>query len=308
MTDSKLIQDSYDYCIQVMKHHSKSFYYAFSQLSNDRLQAIASIYAFCRTADDLVDEETSTDQQAILDQLDRLKEAIIEVSSGQRLDLPFKWWPAFQETLVNYQIPDKGFLLQLKGQVMDLNFSDLKTLEDLVTYSKHVAGSVGLMLLPILKRSDLEEEGQDLEAACLSLGVAMQVTNILRDVGEDLKERNRVYIPEEVLHKHGLAKADLLNLIADPQDPDRLPRFQRVWEELATLADDCYQAFWSALVAFAPEAQVPLASAALIYQAIQDQVRQANYNCLTQKCHTSQLTKIRKVQEAKQRLRQMNQS
>ncbi|MGX7107479.1 phytoene/squalene synthase family protein [Hutsoniella sourekii] len=307
MADSKLIQDSYGYCIQVMKHHSKSFYYAFSQLSNDRLQAIASIYAFCRTADDLVDEEASTDQQAILDQLDRLREAIIEVTNGQRLDLPFKWWPAFQETLVNYQIPAKGFLLQLKGQAMDLNFNDLRTQEDLVAYSKHVAGSVGLMLLPILKRSDFEED-LDLEAACLSLGVAMQVTNILRDVGEDLKERNRIYIPEEVLQKYDLDKADLLYLIADPQDPDRLPRFQRVWEELATLADACYQAFWPALVAFAPEAQVPLASAALIYQAIQDQVRQANYNCLTQKCHTSQSTKIKKVQEAKQRLRQMNQS
>jgi len=89
---------------------------------------------------------------------------------------------------------------------MDIDFVSPETLGDLEEYSYYVAGTVGLMLLPIIAKENKEAA----KASAISLGVAMQITNILRDVGEDLKDNNRVYLPNQILSQEKLSKEDLI--------------------------------------------------------------------------------------------------
>ena len=186
-------------------------------------------------------------------------------------------------------------LEQIDGQRSDINFKIIEDKEDLILYCKKVAGTVGLMLAPMLRGE--KADGQ-YESICESLGIAMQITNILRDIGEDLRNRNRIYIPQTFMKKYSVTRKDLENLSALPSTLSIRHLFFKsnfkvgdnivnLWEETALLSKHYYDKFYKHLYMFSFDATFPVAAAAVYYQAILEEVRKNNYNCFTKRCYTN---------------------
>ncbi|UTC75830.1 phytoene/squalene synthase family protein [Treponema sp. OMZ 792] len=308
-----------------MKERAVSFYQAFSNLPPERFKGVAAVYAFCRYADDLVDKKPiDGGEKNILKSLLDLENALkflYSKESGSALyskgmgvkpnDNPVlqeDWWPAFEHTVKKFDIPLKGFLMQIEGQRMDLSPDDIKTFDEFIEYCRLVASSVGLMMLPFLVKSDKEMDDGFVKS-CEDLGIAMQITNILRDVGEDLREKNKLYLPASLLEEYGITKKELEDLARQSTEEcieTLIPQnFILLWEKLASIADDYYASFGKRLSYFHPSCVMPLFAAARMYRGIADAVREASYNCFTKRCYTTEKMRnavLAQVKELKQRI------
>ena len=225
---SKQLEEDYRFCKKIIKEHSKSFYYAFSKLPKEQANAIYAIYAFCREADDAVDEAPTREDQ--LKRLDTLHDELCLFEEKKEKNTPI--WRARRDVFNRYPMEIEPFYNQLHGQRQDIEFVQPDTLAELEMYSYYVAGSVGLMLLPVLTHSSSKE----LKSSGVSLGIAMQLTNILRDVGEDLTKIDRIYLPRKLMEKHGYSHDDLSNQKITPS-------FIQLWEEIAVRAEHLYDQF-----------------------------------------------------------------
>mgnify|MGYP001057885623 CR=1 FL=1 len=319
------LEASYQLADSIMKDRATSFYQAFGNLPKDRFRGVAAIYAFCRFADDTIDAvgepgaHSLDEARKILDQLESAVLAIHSYSgdvSDQQIfarlkaaDDAWLWWAAFEDTVRRYTIPLDRFINQIDGQRMDADFNDIRDDSELVLYGRRVAGSVGTMLLPLLADDGRDTDDEGWIEACENLGVGMQITNILRDVGEDLRARNRVYLPETRMTEYGVSR-DVIERLSCHKDPKTtatlIPQsFIDMWESLATLADQYYAAYESYLSWFHPNCRVALVAAALSYRAIADAVRKDKYNCFSSRCYTSAATRAALVLEAKRRVKRL---
>lgn len=291
------LEQSYAHCKEVMKEKAVSFYEAFKHLPRERFQGVWALYGFCRYVDDVTDEdevEESKKKEALY-ALRKDVEALYE-RGDHEADYPF--WPAFKDTIKSFNIEAQGFYMQLEGQASDLDFKDIETLENLLEYSRLVAGSVGLMMAPLLvKEGSLSEE---VKQACTDLGIAMQLTNILRDVGEDLRERGRMYLPKSLLEEHGVKKEELL-LLSKERIPTVPVSFILLWEKLSDISDDYYLSFFKEVKAFHEKALMPVIASALIYRGIASSVRKNHYNCLSKRNYTDTFTRLKLLGDAKRK-------
>lgn len=185
---------------EVIRKGSKSFNLASSFFSSDHQRAASKLYHWCRYCDDLVDKKEMTDSEFV--------ELVLRTNNiwdrpGITQEGPFK---NMQEVVHRYGIPKSYALDLLEGMRMDLTGTNYKTIEDLKIYCYHVAGTVGLMMSHIL--GVFRAEALDL---AVKMGLAMQLTNICRDVKEDF-EMGRIYLPRHLLHLHNISEEDLLNV------------------------------------------------------------------------------------------------
>ncbi len=213
-----LLDEGYARAKALTLTHAKSFSFASMVLFGERRRAAFALYAFCRRLDDLVDGDNTGDGRvsapdatpAELSQRLQVARASVAAlysssASSPALDVGFHpaEFAAFQDTVRRYQIPEVPFQELINGMEMDLTKSRYSNFEELRLYCYRVAGVVGLMMSPVLGYRD---------ARCLpyaaDLGIAMQLTNILRDVKEDLS-RGRVYLPADELESHGVSEAQL---------------------------------------------------------------------------------------------------
>ena len=200
MTDQAL-QQSYLRAEQVTAHWARSFYFASRFLPASKKRAIFAIYDYCRYADNLVDQRGDRAIGAVRADLVALASLVRRMHAGE---LPEgDRWLALHDTLASHPIPLAPLLELLDGVAMDLGRVEIPDFDTLHQYCRYVAGGVGLMLGPVLGAapSRFEELG-------VGLGVAMQLTNVLRDVREDL-DTDRVYLPADELAQWGLSRADL---------------------------------------------------------------------------------------------------
>ncbi|MBG9982360.1 squalene/phytoene synthase family protein [Aerococcaceae bacterium DSM 111020] len=297
------IQQAFEVSVESIKLHSKSFYQGFKTLPKEKFLSVASLYAFFRTADDIVDESMNTDKA--YQQLKALEEDVEAIYKENDITNHYRWWPAFEQTIQTYDIPKQGFIMQIQGQRSDLAFQDIQTLDELLEYSRLVAGSVGRIMLPILCQNFTYRQDEDLLISCENLGIAMQITNILRDVGEDLRERHRVYIPHDLLNECGLSKDKLQSLIIGEGNQEEIASFIQLWESLASLSERYYESFDSSLTKLDKDSIYPLYTASLIYRAILDEVRENNYNCLTKKQYVNKGKKLKIMHQAKKELKKI---
>ncbi|MFZ0445343.1 MAG: phytoene/squalene synthase family protein [Bacillus sp. (in: firmicutes)] len=262
------IEADFLYCENIIRKHSVRFYRAFSRLPHEKSNAVYAIYAFCRMADDCVDENTSSiDKQR---ELNQLHSELDLFSKKQELDLPL--WRALRHVFNQYEMDLQLFYDQLKGQRMDINFTPPKTMLELEKYSYYVAGSVGLMLLPIIA----SESWRTLKQPAIDLGIAMQITNILRDIGEDFQEKKRIYLPEMELRRYQYYVEDLNAGIINKS-------FISLWESLASRAEELYENFYTHVRKFDRDSQVPVYLSALAYRRILNSVRKNDYDCLSKR-------------------------
>lgn len=296
------LQKSYEEAVLVLKENSASFYKAFKNLPEEKFQGVASLYAYCRTCDDIVDEQR--DPHIAEAELSDLEKNVRDLYKDGSASPPFPWWGAFEDTVGKFHVDPEPFLMQMQGQRMDLRQVEMQDTEDLLEYSRLVAGSVGLMLAKVLARDEEVAADPKFLQACMDLGIGMQITNILRDIGEDLRERNRVYLPKSLMEEFGITKDDLYRFIEIPAK-NITPNFIRLWEELAALAEKYYAGLKDMLCDMAPEARVSVYSSTTIYKEILEEVRKNNYNCFTKRNYTNKVTRLRLVIAAEKAVREV---
>lgn len=286
----------------IMRERASSFYLAFQGMERSKFLDIAAIYAFCRYADDLADDSCQRGS-FVEDDLDRLENKVRSLYDGEELQSWSKheWWDAFVQTVKTRRIPIVPFLNQIEGQRSDVHFKSVETLEDLIEYCKKVAGMVGLMLAPMLRGQRADER---YERICETLGVAMQITNILRDIGEDIRQRKRVYLPRMLMEHYGVSvckiedlsklnrsRGRLKDAVLSVRDLEVPEEVVLLWEELAVLAERYYEEVFENLYMFDSDSLRAVTTAGVYYRAILDEVRKNRYNCFTTRCYTSMKTK-----------------
>lgn len=199
------LEQSFRLCRDLTRHHSKTFYLASLFLSPPKRRAIWSVYAFCRTADDMVDRDgAAADRLASLDAWQEHTIAAFEGRPRHPLTV------ALADSVVAYGIPLEPALQLLEGARRDVKVLRYNTYDELSEYCYLVASTVGLLTSPVLGYS---EGALEYGAA---LGRAMQMTNILRDVGEDAR-MGRIYLPLEDIARFGYSEERLVDGVIDRQ-------------------------------------------------------------------------------------------
>lgn len=254
------------WCEEVIRRNSHSFHRAFSLLPARKRHGVYAVYAFCRAADDAVDRDASAEKLAALE------DALTQFVAGHTPDEPL--WRAL-EVVFNTFAPDvQPYYDMLEGQRRDLDFHQPDTMDDLEEYGYYVAGSVGLMLLPFLHTSGPADEALVTDA--VSLGVAMQLTNVLRDVGEDLGA-GRVYLPARVMEQASYAPAALQAHVVDGA-------FRAAWEAVARRSEELYAPMERDVELLDEDSRLPTLSSLYLYRGILDAVREQGYRCFDRRC------------------------
>ncbi len=209
--DSEQLAVSYQYCRKVAADHAKSFYFSSFALPRHKRRAAYAVYAFCRHADDTIDVACEQNPAAKAGALAGLQQEFAAIMAGQTDLLPFA--PAFAATIEQYQIPERYFTDLIHGVGMDVGAVKIKNWPELREYCYYVASVVGLIMARIFGLEAGDEEG---EARAIDLGIAMQLTNIIRDVAEDY-QRGRIYLPADEMAAAGLDDTALAATSTSPQ-------------------------------------------------------------------------------------------
>jgi phytoene synthase len=201
-----ILDECYRQCREIAREHSKTFYLSSLFLSPEKRRAIWAVYAFCRTADDIVDRIAPANER--LAAVDAWEAQLLAAYDGNPAD-PI--YVAFADAASRFGIPVQPALDLLRGARMDITVRRYATYADLRQYCYLVASTVGVLTMPIL--GTLSEDAADYGVA---LGRAMQMTNILRDVGEDAL-MGRIYLPAEDLQRFGYTEERLLQGVVDDE-------------------------------------------------------------------------------------------
>ena len=190
-----------DIAKEIAKKSNSSFYYAFNLLPQEKRDAMNTVYAFCRQTDDIVDTGSETSDL----KYEKLRKWRIELEKSLDGFSDYHILNKLASTIQKFNIPLEPFFELLIGMEMDLQKNRYLTFEDLQLYCYRVASTVGLMCIEIFGYKHASTRD-----FAVNLGIALQLTNILRDVKKDA-DKGRIYLPQEDLEKYGYAEKDLLN-------------------------------------------------------------------------------------------------
>lgn len=260
--------------------NSRSFSFASRLLPARERERIARVYAFCRVTDDLVDGLAGRTRNAgdveashLMDEWQALASAAY---LGEATGVPVI--DRVMHDAAEAGVPFRHVAELIEGMRMDIRGQRYRTLDELRVYTHRVASVVGLWITELVGVRDPFA----LERAA-SLGHAMQLTNILRDVGEDLRA-GRLYLPQDLLSKHLLTEEDLRAFLAGtPIDA----RYRALIEELMEAAEVEYARAFAALPCLPPGFQEAFATAAGVYRGIHEEIRRNGYDNLNLRAHTS---------------------
>ncbi len=272
-TDNADLEKAYKKSAEITKFHSKSFYAASALLPEEKRSAARALYAFCRTVDDIVDIKQDRDCE-----LDYWRE-IVKTASSSTDDLVAVSWA---NTLARYNIPRHYALQLIDGVARDMYQTRYQTFEDLTTYCYGVASTVGLMSMYIVGFHNTEAIPY-----AIKLGVALQMTNILRDVGEDYRN-GRLYLPREELIQYGIQESD----IAQGKVTDNWRQFLKFQIERTRFL---YQESWQGVKMLDREGQLAIGAASIFYQGILNDIEKHDYDVFTRRASLSTLGKLAKI-------------
>jgi phytoene synthase len=269
------------HCRDVTRRHSQTFYLGSRFFPAQERAAVWAVYAACRAGDDIVDELGAAQARAGLDGWwTRVQAAFAGTPGDDPGDAALAWaagrWP----------IPLSAFAELHAGLQMDLRGHLYRDMDDLTLYCRRVAGVVGFMIAPI---SGYRGGEQTLHCA-LRLGQAMQLTNILRDVGEDL-ERDRVYLPETLLREYGVTRAAL--------EAGRVtPEYRALMRHLSELARAWYAEGRAGIPCLHGSARLAVQAAARSYEGILDDLARGDFDNFRRRAHVSGPRKLLMLPQA----------
>ncbi|MFP4611218.1 MAG: presqualene diphosphate synthase HpnD [Thiohalophilus sp.] len=262
------------YCQEKTAASGSSFYYSFLFLPRHRRRAITALYAFCREVDDVVDADSMPEIRRV--KLQWWRSEVERLYSGQPQHPVTR---ALQPAVRDFDLAREYFMEIIDGMEMDLEQQRYATFKALSLYCYRVASVVGLLSAEIFGYRDR----RTLKYA-RDLGMAFQLTNILRDVGEDAR-RGRIYLPQEDLQQFGVSEEDLLH-------GKESPGFYQLMAFEARRARDYYQRAHDHLPATDRPAQRAGLIMSAIYEGLLDELEKDGFHVLTRRLSLTALAKI----------------
>jgi phytoene synthase len=261
--DAPHLEACYQMCRAIVRRHSKTFYLSSLFLRPRQKRAVWAVYAFCRTADDIVDRVAPARER--LDAIDAWERLLLAAYRGFATEPIFT---AFGDAARRFAVPVGPALDLLRGARGDVTVDRYRTHEELSEYCYLVASTVGLLVMPILGTvsADAYRYG-------VALGRAMQMTNILRDVGEDAR-MGRIYLPAEDIERFGCSEAGILGGVLDARFVS-LMRFQ--------IARVRYREAEPGIALLAPEARYTVRLALALYRNILGRIEANGYDVFSRR-------------------------
>jgi phytoene synthase len=272
--EDQILEESYRHCESVTKAHSRTFYMSSALLPEEKRRAVRALYAFCRISDDLVDRaEDDIEGKLNVWRTQVLSETVIH-------DDPVLL--AWADARARYGIPVRYVEQLIEGVSRDLIFKRYQTFEELAEYCYGVASTVGLMSMHIIGFS-----GKEAIPYAVKLGVALQLTNMLRDVGEDWRS-GRLYLPQEELADFDLSEADIAAGIVD----DRWRRFMRFQIKRNRVL---YREAFPGIALLDPDGRFAIAAAAELYRAILEDIEAHDWDVFQRRSYIGTWGKLRRL-------------
>lgn len=290
------IEKAYRYCEGVTRLHARSFYFAAKFLPRRKQRAVYPIYAFCRHVDDEIDETGERDEAAAVIVVRKWEERLKKVyrtaeapaspsesrdtvgrdpANGYRNQVFLAW----EDLLRTYHIPREIPLDLIRGVLMDTTTKRYQTFNQLYVYCYRVASTVGLMSSEILGYAD-REALRYAEA----MGIAMQLTNILRDIKEDAR-MGRIYLPREDLERFGVTEKEIL---AGEFSDD----FRELMKFQIARARKYYRRGEKGIRYLEKDSRFCVLFAARIYAKILDEIEKLDHNVFVTRAHTTRGQKL----------------
>jgi phytoene synthase len=260
-------------CYKIIEKGSHSFFAASKVLPKKVRDSAIVLYSFCRIVDDSIDETLEKN-----DALKQLYKRIELVYAGKPQNCPSD--RCFSKLVKIYEMPKELPLALLQGMEWDANGKEYQTLSDLRSYCARVASTVGVMMCVLMRVRD-----RDILARACDLGVAMQLTNIVRDIGEDARN-GRLYIPLDLMDRHGINKKAFLD---NPSTSDGLGKIAK---KLLGEAKRLYQRSESGLFGLPTSCQPGIYAARYIYEGIGKHIEAVQYDSINRRAKTSEGEKV----------------
>ena len=271
---------------RLLATHGRTFHFAARFLPHSLRRELVTLYAFFRTLDDLVDAPpANTRPDDVRHELAAWHEWLTNHSTGCAPREPLGSNLAHVTTV--RRVPDPIVLDFLAGVSLDLDVRQIGDFAELRRYCYGVAGTVGLALAHVMGATSSHAL-----AAAEHLGVAMQLTNIVRDIGGDLAN-GRVYLPEDELRAFGLSRSRLIELYVRQQGPDE--RFRALMRFQIARARQYYARGMAGIWLLPPDCRLPILLAARLYRRILDVIERNGYDVLRERAATGFGEKVREA-------------
>nr|APO14283.1 phytoene synthase [Luffa aegyptiaca] len=275
-----LLNEAYDRCGEVCAEYAKTFYLGTMLMTPERQKAIWAIYVWCRRTDELVDGPNASHITPTA--LDRWEARLEELFQGRPFDMLDA---ALADTVTKFPVDIQPFKDMIEGMRTDLRKSRYKNFDELYLYCYYVAGTVGLMSVPIMGIApDSQASTESVYNAALALGIANQLTNILRDVGEDAR-RGRIYLPQDELAQAGLSDEDIFAGRVN----DKWRNFMKSQIKRARMFFDEAE---KGVLELNKASRWPVWASLLLYRQILDEIEANDYNNFTKRAYVSKAKKI----------------
>lgn len=270
------LADSYAWCKSLSRRTAGNFYFSFLTLPGDRFRDMCALYAFMRITDDLGDDlEVPLAERAA--RLLEWRADLHRALAGENVDHPV--YPALLEMIQRHGVPPEYLFAVIDGVRMDLEPAAIETFDELLHYCYHVAGAVGLCCIHVWGFHDAR--AVDLAIDC---GRAFQLTNILRDLGEDIAA-GRVYLPEEDLRRFDYSRRDLAARCCDE-------RFLRLMEFEVDRAKEYYARAQQLYGYLDPPGRPIYAAMLQIYGGLLHEIERRRYNVFRRRVNLPRWRKL----------------
>jgi phytoene synthase len=276
MADLRQLRDSHAFCRRIARREAKNFYPAFLLLPGDRRAAMCALYAFMRQSDDIADGPGSVEARRA--SLTRWRGDLDAALAGDARGWP--GWPALAETVARYRVPANSLHEVIDGVAMDLEPRRFATHGALREYCDHVASAVGICCIHIW---GFRSEGGRAETLAHACGQALQLTNIVRDVGEDARN-GRVYLPQDDLVRFHVSEDDL-------RQPCVTAALRALLAHEARTAYEEYDRAEPLVDLIDPAARAVLRAIVGIYRALLDEIVRRDFEVLAARVSVSRWRK-----------------
>ena len=271
-------------CERIVRRHARTFTLASYFLPSRKRRAAFAFYAFCREADDIVDSATFSDRKTVARNLQGHRRDLVEALEGRPKG------PVFRElrwALREFSLPDQVMFELLDGVARDVEPETYATWDELERYCDGVASTVGVMCAHVFGVPGGDRQLEIAVGHARTLGVAMQLTNILRDVGEDARN-GRCYLPTDELLQFSLSRDEVLDSRSLAGDP----RWNRLMTFEIARARTLYEAALPGISMLSADSQRCAAACAIGYAAILDALEHINYDSVSIRASVGTLARL----------------
>lgn len=283
-----VLEQAYERCGEVTSEYAKTFYLGTQLMTPVQAKAIWAVYVWCRRTDELVDgPNASRITPKALDRWEERLEALFDGRPYDELDA------ALTDTISRFPVHIQPFRDMIEGMRMDLVKSRYETFDELYEYCYRVAGTVALMSTPIMG-VDPRYKGplEPVYRAALALGTANQLTNILRDVGEDAYQRNRIYVPLEELDRFKISEKEIMNGLHSSATGKMDDRWRSFMNFQIGRAHEYFAEAEAGVDLLDGKARWPVWSALILYRQILDAIETNGYDNFSKRAYVPKWRKF----------------